>query len=124
MEMPQQLSDYDVQRLADAVAEKALKKWATRAVPPASPMSRDELHELMEDSCKAANDQMLVEVRRLFSSIGLDLTDPAETASRVKTLFRLQHNIGVVVLWACISAIGAIIAGVGWAVTAPWRPHP
>lgn len=115
-----EITQADIQRVAEAAARKAINEWTNRAVPPAI-MSRSEWREMMEKSSEEANEKMMSEVRLMFKSIGLDLNDQAETATKIKLLFRLQHNIGIVVLWGFIGIITAIAGGLGWLISAPWR---
>jgi len=98
---------------ARIAARDAVRDWvAHSANMPA--MSRAELSDIIRSTCNDLIDERL-------HAIGLDMKDPAETATKLKLLFRTQHAAGMVVVWTTVGIIGAAVGGMLWLLAAPWR---
>lgn len=113
-----ELSRDEVQQIAELAAARAVDK-AVQKVESASPLNRigrDELQQLINETAERT-------VKKVLKTIGLDADNSGETAAKIVSLFKLQHNIGTAVLWAAIGVISAAIIGIGTILSAPWRKY-
>lgn len=108
------VAEFAARKAADDAAEKALKKWVLHHAAPIPSMSRAELDEIIRATCKLV-------INETLKSIGLDMGDPAETATKMKLLFRTQHAAGMVIVWTAAGILAAMFGGVLWLIAWPWR---